>query len=73
MITPNKKAKQLIDNYLKLFKVDLENSITEYEAAQCAKMVVDEIIADNPNIYDSDRLNFRYWIEVKNELLKHTP
>tara|TARA_R110000868_G_scaffold105774_2_gene290360 strand:- start:6528 stop:6671 length:144 start_codon:yes stop_codon:yes gene_type:complete len=29
---------------------------------------VDEIINDNPNIYDSDRLNYKYWENVKREI-----
>jgi hypothetical protein len=36
----------------------------------CAKIVVDEIIKDNPNIYDSDRLNWKYWTAVKLEIEK---
>ena len=71
MITPNKKAKQLIDNYLKLFKVDLENSITEYEAAQCAKMEVYGIIEALK--ITTGHCELRYWIDVKNELLKYNP
>ena len=34
-------------------------------AKQCATICVDEIINDNPNIYDSDRLNFEYWKKVR--------
>jgi hypothetical protein len=33
-----------------------------------AIITVKEIINDNPNIYDSDRLNFKYWENVKKEL-----
>jgi hypothetical protein len=36
----------------------------------CAKIVVDELLKDNPNIYDSDRLNWKYWTAVKFEIEK---
>ena len=29
---------------------------------------IDEILNDNPNIYDGDRLNHKYWKEVKREI-----
>jgi hypothetical protein len=37
-------------------------------AVDMAIITVKEIINDNPNIYDSDRLNFKYWENVKKEL-----
>ena len=38
------------------------------KAKKYATICVDEIINDNPNIYDSDRLNFKYWNEVKKQI-----
>lgn len=40
------------------------------EAKKYAKITVAEIINDNPNIYDSDRLNYKYWLEVDKEIGK---
>ena len=60
---PKDKAKELIDRYL---FVDDYHSFSKY----CALIAVDEIINDNPNIYDSDRLNYKYWNEVKQEINK---
>ena len=42
------------------------NEALRYNAKQCALICVEEILNDNPNIYDSDRLNHKYWKEVKN-------
>ena len=53
-----KKAKELINKYLK-------TGMEITKAKQCALICVEEIINDNPNIYDSDRLNHRYWKNVK--------
>ena len=37
-------------------------------AIRLAHKCVNEILLDNPNIYDSDRLNHKYWKEVQKEL-----
>ena len=42
--------------------------ITTEDAMLLAHLTVDEILNDNPNIYDSDRLNHKYWKEVKKEI-----
>ena len=35
--------------------------ITVEDIMLLAHLTVDEILNDNPNIYDSDRLNHKYW------------
>jgi hypothetical protein len=65
-MTPKEKAIELIDKMLHCY----QGHIDEYTAKQCALIAVDEIIKDNPNIYDSDRLNYKYWNEVKKEIEK---
>ena len=39
-------------------------------ARQCALIAVDEILDNNSNISDSDKLNHKYWFEVKHEIEK---
>ena len=76
METPKIKAEQLLDKYYKLFAFDLENTISEYEAIECAKIAVEEIIKyggtlfviEYPkNIYKN---GMDFWREVKTELNK---
>ncbi len=44
-MTPAKeKARELIDKYFYLFSVDLENTIANYEAKECALIAVGEVI-----------------------------
>ena len=74
-MTPKKKAIELFTKYSDYFTIwDTESDLprldkygTEYTKLS-AILCVDEIINDNPNIYDSDRLNYKYWQEVKKEL-----
>ena len=66
METPKIKAEQLLDKYYKLFAFDLENTISEYEAIECAKIAVIEII---PLLF-ADYKTQGYWEEVLNELNK---
>jgi len=63
-MTPQEKSRELVDKFT-LVGLQQRN-----EGIQCAKIAVDEIIKDNPNIYDSDRLNYKYWNEVKQEIEK---
>ena len=68
MKTPKEKAKELIKQFEPLFKdLYLEEYITK-KCKKSALICVNEILKDNPNIYDSDRLNHKYWNEVKNYL-----
>ena len=38
------------------------------QAKAFAIICVDEILNDNPNIYDSERLKHKYWKEVKRQI-----
>jgi hypothetical protein len=72
-MTPSEKAKELIEKFTKLdIEIGGEHdgyiTMKKHDAKECALIAVQEIIADNPNIYDSDRLNFNYWSNVKREL-----
>jgi hypothetical protein len=58
---PKEKAKELIEKYSDL-------AYNKIVCKQCALIAVDEILNDNPNVYDSDRLNHKYWKEVKREI-----
>lgn len=81
METPKQKAESLVDKYHKLFSVDLENTISIYEAIECAKIAVDQILEldviwllgdiqkDYPQKYSFDQTR-EYWQEVKTELNK---
>ena len=65
-MTPKEKAKQLVENYLKkIIELAYAETKSKELAKESALLCVDEIINDNPNIYDSDRLNYMYWNEVK--------
>lgn len=75
MQTPKEKAKELVDKYYELFSVDLENTISEYEAVHCAIIAVDEIVKqwDYIDTYLADLKcelspNLKYWNEVLTEL-----
>jgi len=59
------KAIELVKKY-KGFEMPNEHIASK----QCALICVDEILNDNPNIYDSDRLNWKYWNQVKIEINK---
>ena len=61
-MTPKEKARELVDKYYHLFSVELENTIADYEAKECAIIAVDEIIKEL--FYN------KYWLEVKQEIEK---
>ena len=64
------KAIQLLykfSNYTPKFNRRLRLSDLEV-AKKLATICVDEILEDNPNIYDSDRLNHKYWKQVKEDI-----
>lgn len=60
---PKEKAEYLVLKYSKI-------NARHKDSIKSALIAVDEIINDNPNIYDSDRLNYKYWKEVKQEIEK---
>lgn len=64
MKTPKEKAEELVEKFKNKTILSLN------KCKECALIVVEEIINDNPNIYDSDRLNYKYWNEVRNQLEK---
>ena len=65
-MTPKEKAKELIEKFMSDNQF-LEEDIMKW-AIHFSVICVDEILNDNPNIYDSDRLNHKYWESVKEEL-----
>jgi hypothetical protein len=67
-MTPKEKAEELINKFIRFHRNGIYNVVHEDIAKQYALIAVDEIINDNPNIYDSDRLNFKYWQKVKQEI-----
>ncbi len=70
-MTPREKAHELLKKYINEIPIDSTdiNAFTDV-CKQCATICVDEILNDNPNIYDSDRLNHKYWKAVKQEIEK---
>jgi len=70
-MTPKEKAKELVEKFELIERAErYEDELNLFEAKQCALICVEEILNDNPNIYDSDRLNHKYWKEVKEEIEK---
>jgi len=70
-MTPEKKALELMSKYSLSHQDGLskEQLNTNFEQSKKFAMIcVDEILNDNPNIYDSDRLNHKYWKEVKKQI-----
>ena len=70
METPKDKAVQLFNKYFNLFAVDLENTISKYEAAECAKIAVEEIIKVIPMYVGNLNPLWKYWDNVRTELNK---
>ena len=70
-MTPIEKANKLANKFISksIFDMTDEELKAERELGKkYALICVDEILNDNPNIYDSDRLNHNYWESVKHEL-----
>ena len=70
------KADSLVEKYMKLFSIDLENTISQYEAIECAKIAVEELIKESWDRTTTIRFkgcnltDKEYWKEVLNELNK---
>ena len=64
MTPPKEKAKELVDKYYHLFSVELENTIADYEAKQCALIAVDEIIW----LLNNNQIDIDYYQQVKQEI-----
>ena len=66
------KANELANKFIILKSVfdmtDEELKEQREQGKAFAIICVDEILNDNPNVYDSDRLNHKYWKEVKREI-----
>jgi len=63
---PKEKANELVNKIINISQME----VYLWMAKDMALIAVDEILKDNPNIYDSDRLNCKYWQEVKQEIEK---
>ena len=64
----SKKANELANKFITKSVFDMTDEELKKQREQgkaFAIICVDEILNDNPNIYDSDRLNHKYWKEVK--------
>lgn len=81
MITPDQKAKQLVYSYMNLLRNDEGNLICNQDAAECAKLLVDEII-DNNLVEPQEKRQYingvephisqlEFWMRVKKELEKY--
>ena len=68
MINAKDKARELVDKIKHSLFDERHITITLEDAMVLAHLTVDEILNDNPNIYDSDRLNHKYWKTVKEEI-----
>ena len=65
------KANELANKFISKSVFDMTDEELKEQREQgkaFAIICVDEILNDNPNIYDSDRLNHKYWKEVKREI-----
>ena len=66
--TPKEKANELLDNYWLMEKIN--PSLSKEQAKQCALIVVMqilEVVRIYETYYDD---NFKYWIDVKQEIEK---
>ena len=71
-MTPQEKAKELVDRYFDEYKVFTKYGKKVYEIAkQCALITVDEILSIKKEIWDDfHREYFDYWQQVKAEIEK---
>jgi hypothetical protein len=74
-MTPKEKAKELVDKFHRFTYTSVHAYKTsgEYsDTIKCALICVDEILKSNPTKIDcnSSELNYKYWIEVKDEINK---
>jgi hypothetical protein len=75
-MTPQEKAKELANKFLRTYKVSLYPPFTKAsdEAKQCALIAVDEIIKNMPHSFYSGirpaykGTDLEYWQEVKQEI-----
>jgi len=65
------KANELANKFISKSVFDMTDEELKEQREQgkaFAIICVDEILNDNSNIYDSDKLNHKYWKEVKREI-----
>jgi len=68
---PSEKAKELANKFISKSVFDMTDEELKSErelGKRNALICVDEILNDNPNICDTDRLNHKYWENVKHEI-----
>ena len=65
-MTPREKARELVDKYYHLFSVELENTIADYEAKECALIAVDELIKETQ--FEVPNIRQRWWQDVKQHI-----
>jgi hypothetical protein len=71
-MSPEQEAAELVNKYYNLFSIDLENSISMYEAAHCALEAVDVILnADIPMLEEDADAFYNHWTQVYNELERY--
>ena len=71
MIHAEDKARELANKFILKSVFDMTDEELKEQREQgktFAIICVDEILNDNPNIYDSDRLNHKYWKTVKEHI-----
>ena len=71
-MTPQEKAKELIEKYLNMNDGLIQEfiPIPIEGAKQCALIAVDEILKDREEIDGMRVINDPYWLEVKQEIEK---
>jgi hypothetical protein len=71
-MTPKEKSEQLVHRMMYKIQWSKVKYHTLMEAKECALIAVDEILKSNPTLIDCDKseLNYKYWVEVKQEIEK---
>lgn len=72
MSAAEEEAKRLIDKYYNLFTINLENTISIYEAAHCASLAVNELMKECWDHREIDlQAGYDYWVSVEKEIWKY--
>jgi len=70
-MTPSKKANELANKFITKSIFDMTDEELKEQrimAKKFAIICVDEILKDNPNIFDDHRVNHKYWENVKDAI-----
>jgi hypothetical protein len=71
-MSPEQEAAELVNKYYNLFSIDLENSISIYEAAKCALLAVNELMKECWDHREIDlQAGYDYWVSVEKEIRKY--